>query len=258
MNARIFFYIVFLFLLITPHGALKAATAGEMKAEADSAYLTEQYDKAIALYNEVLKEGQSSRVCYNLGNCYYRKGQWAKAILWYERTLLLRPGDSDAADNLAMARANTVDQIDDEDQFFLVSVYQRLVSLTSVDGWARWAIAAFVVCLVSFLVYAFAPSYRVRRSAFYFSLAMLLFTALSNVFAFSLNSRLKASRGAIIMVPSVQVANTPTEGAKSHFVLHSGTRVDITDTSIKGWAAVRTPDGREGWVQSENVAMISL
>lgn len=76
-------------------------TAGAVtKADADSAYVHERYQQAIADYEALLKQGVSADLYYNLGNAYYRTDNMTKAILNYERALLLSPGDADIRFNL--------------------------------------------------------------------------------------------------------------------------------------------------------------
>jgi SH3-like domain-containing protein len=58
------------------------------------------------------------------------------------------------------------------------------------------------------------------------------------------------------MSSSVNVRKSPAEKAEAAFVLHEGTRVDITDKSIKGWREVRLADGREGWVEDGKIEEI--
>ena len=87
-----------------------AADVVPTKAEADSAYFKGNYADAIALYEGILKRGKkSSELYYNLGNSYYKSKDMAKAILNYERALLLNPGDGDIKFNLKLAQNKTVD-----------------------------------------------------------------------------------------------------------------------------------------------------
>lgn len=65
------------------------------KAEADSAYIRGQYQQAIKDYEMLLKQGASADLYYNLGNAYYRSENITRAVLNYERALLLSPGDRD-------------------------------------------------------------------------------------------------------------------------------------------------------------------
>ena len=101
-------------------GVLAMAQEAALK-EAETAYTSEDYAKAIALYEEVLSShGESAAVYYNLGNAYYKAGKLGPAILNYERCLLLQPGDADARFNLQMARQKTIDKIEPVGEFFLV------------------------------------------------------------------------------------------------------------------------------------------
>ena len=65
------------------------------KTEADSAYIRNDFAASVEMYENILKnEGESSDIYYNLGNSYYKMNNIAKAVLNYERALLLNPGNS--------------------------------------------------------------------------------------------------------------------------------------------------------------------
>lgn len=115
------------------------------KAEADSAYVRGQYQQAISLYESLLEQGSSADVFYNLGNAYYRTENIPEAVLNYERALLLSPGDRDIRFNLQIARSRTFDKIVPESEMFFVTWYRSLVSMMSVDGWARTALVALAL-----------------------------------------------------------------------------------------------------------------
>ena len=85
----------------------------ELLNQANESYSREDYKKAAELYEKVLQdEGISSDLYYNLGNAYYKDKQYAKAILNYERALLLSPGNEDARFNLNMANSHITDKIE--------------------------------------------------------------------------------------------------------------------------------------------------
>ena len=95
-----------LLLMLLPMAA-NAAT----KAEADSAYVNSNYQEAIKVYESLLNQGESAELYYNLGNAYYRTENITRAVLNYERALLLSPGDGDIRFNLQIARSKTIDKI---------------------------------------------------------------------------------------------------------------------------------------------------
>ena len=90
------------------------------KAEGDSAYVKNDYASAIQIYEALLKEGEAAEVYYNLGNSYYKTGDIAKAILNYERALLIQPGNADIRANLEIARAKTIDKVIPVPEVFFV------------------------------------------------------------------------------------------------------------------------------------------
>ncbi len=104
---------IYIILMLLLSGVVTYATDVKTLAEeATKMYQEGDYQKAIDLYNEMLSDDmESATVYYNLGNCYYKQGEIAKAILNYERALLLHPGDNDIKYNLTMAQKATVDNI---------------------------------------------------------------------------------------------------------------------------------------------------
>ena len=98
------------------------------KAEGDSAYMRNDYISAIQIYEALLGKGEAADVYYNLGNSYYKAGDIAKAILNYERALLLQPGNSDIRANLEIARSKTIDKVEAVPEIFFVSWINSLVN----------------------------------------------------------------------------------------------------------------------------------
>ena len=62
--------------------------------------------------------------------------------------------------------------------------------------------------------------------------------------------------GAVIMAGAVTVKSTPAQNGTELFVLHAGTRVEITDDSMNDWCEVRLPDGKQGWLESSQLEKI--
>ena len=226
------------------------------KAEADSAYVRGQYQQAIAQYEELLKQGASADLYYNLGNAYYRTENIPEAVLNYERALLLSPGDRDIRFNLQIARSKTFDKIVPESEMFFVTWYRSLVSLMSVDGWARTALVALALTIILLLVYLFSEKLWLRKAGFFGGVALLVLFVVANIFAWQQKEELLHRKGAIIFAPAVTVKSTPAANGTDLFILHEGTKVDITDGSMKDWKEIRIADGKEGWIESKHIRVI--
>ena len=71
----------------------------------NDAYRLGEYDRAIALYREVLDEGWAgAALYYNLGNAYFKTGNLGRAVLNYRKAWDLSPGDPEIGKNLEYAR----------------------------------------------------------------------------------------------------------------------------------------------------------
>ena len=226
------------------------------KAEADSAYIRGQYQQAIKDYEMLLKQGASADLYYNLGNAYYRSENITRAVLNYERALLLSPGDRDIRFNLQIARAKTIDKIVPESEMFFFTWYRSLVSLMSVDAWAWTALIALALLIVLLLVYLFSERIWLRKVGFFGGFVLLILFALSNLFAWQQKQDLLFRKGAIVISPSVTVKSTPAKNGTDLFILHEGTKVSITDGTMKGWMGIRIADGKEGWIESNMIEEI--
>lgn len=235
-----------LLIMILGVGSANAAT----KTEADSAYSKGNYQQAIANYQELLSKGVNADVFYNLGNAYYRSGDITQAVLAYERAHMLAPGDNAIRFNLQLASSKTIDKIAPESEMFFVTWYHSIVYAMSVDAWAYFAVALLFVGCLLILLYLFAQSITLRKVGFSGFVACLVFFVLSNVFAFQQKQTLEQRNAAIVTAPIVNVKNTPADSGADVFVIHEGTKVLITDKSMKGWWSIKLADGREGWMKT--------
>jgi tetratricopeptide (TPR) repeat protein len=226
------------------------------KTEADSAYVRGQYQEAIKGYEALLKQGASADLYYNLGNAYYRTENITRAVLNYERALLLSPSDRDIYFNLQLARSKTIDKITPEQEMFFVTWYRSLVNLASVDGWARTALLALALAIVLVLIYLFSERIWLRKVGFFGAMALIVLFVISNVFAHQQKELLMNRSGAIVISSAVTVKSTPAKQGADLFILHEGTKVTITDSSMKEWKEIRLADGKEGWIESDKIELI--
>lgn len=226
------------------------------KADADSAYLKNDYATAIQIYEHLLQTGESADIYYNLGNSYYKSDDIARAILNYERALLLKPGNDDIKTNLEIARGKTIDKIDSVPEIFFVSWTKSLINSISIDAWANWGIAFFILLIISLYFFIFSKRVILKKIGFISSLICLLFVICTNLFASYQKKTLTNRNTAIVVSPSVTIRSTPNENGTSLFVLHEGSKVFIKDNSMKLWKEITIEDGKVGWVSSSDIEII--
>ena len=251
-NTRTRGTLVLLTLLFLFPTTIQAVT----KQDADAEYSKGNYQQAIKDYEELLKAGESAEIYYNLGNAYYRTENITRAVLSYERALLLNPADDDIRFNLQMARSKTIDKITPESEMFFFTWYRSLVNLMTIDGWAHLAIASIILTLILALVYLFAGHLTLRKIGFYGGVLFLIIFLLSNLFAFQQKQMLMKRNGAIVTAPSVTIKKTPVTNSADQGVIHEGTRVDIIDDTMRDWKEIHLADGREGWIPATQIEKI--
>lgn len=226
------------------------------KAEGDSAYIKEDYATAIQVYEALLKDGEAADVYYNLGNSYYKTGEIAKAVLNYERALLMQPGSGDIRANLEVARAKTIDKVEPIPEVFFVSWTKSLINSMSVDAWATWGIVSFILLIVALYFFIFSKQTLLKKIGFVAGIIFLIITVCANLFASQQKERLINRSEAIVMNPSVTVRSTPSESGTSLFILHEGRKISIKDNSMKEWKEIRLEDGKVGWIPASAIEII--
>lgn len=226
------------------------------KATADSAYIRGEYATAIQIYEALLEEGVSPVVYYNLGNSYYKSEEIAKAILNYERALLLDPGNGDIRANLEIARAKTVDKEEIVPELFFITWGKSMLNLLSVDGWAKLGATSFILMLGMVALFLFGRSSLLKKISFGLGLFLLLLVVVTNSFASIQKQKLIKRDTAIVMTPSVTIRSTPSESGTSLFILHEGKKVTIKDNTMSEWKEIVLEDGKVGWIATKEIEII--
>lgn len=247
---------LYILLLSCIAGLAMAAEPLSPVLSANDAYRAADYHKAVTLYEQALRRGESAEAYYNLGNAYYRIDNIPKALLCYERANKMRPLDGDILHNMEIARGKTADKMPPESEPFFMDWLRWVLSLMTIQGWAYTALASLVVAMLLFLAYLFMDSLTIRRCSFYLSMLLLLCCAAGNLFAWQRMRILTTHDTAIVMAETAQVKASPTPKAPDACVIHEGTKVRITDHDISDWYGIRLPDGREGWIRRGDLDLI--
>src|SRR5215471_10617379 len=135
--------------------------------KANQAYAQGHFKEAVAGYEALVRSGQwSANLFYDLGNAYFRAGDFGHAILNYERALALERHHPEATANIQIAR--------DEGRALELqqSRPERYLQFASVNQYSVVAAIAFWLAILAVVSLIFAR----RRSATL--IAMLIFCLL--------------------------------------------------------------------------------
>lgn len=213
--------------------------------EANRNYAEGRFAQAVNGYSSLLAQnGYSASVLFNRGNAWRRLNQPGRAILDYKRALWLGPSNSAAvAANLKIAQQQAG-----------VTVMQPTLldlSLTGFDVLAWIAGAAALIMAVAALAarathlrWALAIRGLAASGAVIFIVAGVI-----------LVMRWPELNRAVVLDAGTPVHIAPAEAADVSFSLLAGDLVQI-DKRYAGYVAVRTADGRSGWVDAREIAQI--
>lgn len=249
-------HILYLFLFTLSATFCYGNEVAAIMSRADSAYQQENYTDAIALYEQIVANGnEGATLFYNLGNAYYKNGENAKALLWYERALKLDPSDEDIQHNIAFVNRKIIDKIDAVPETLFAQWWQKVTNLMNERQWAILSIIGSFLLFLSIGAYLFARSSGLRTTGFvtfWLSIIVIVFSVI-----FSAKQKEKATQHteAIVMDLVVDAKNAPNAGGKNLFVIHEGLKVQITN-EMNGWVEIRLPNGEKGWIAQNSIEKI--
>lgn len=244
MSKRYFFAAVIVFLNVTlcfSAQAIQVNAPGEFDS-ANALYKQAKYDDALRIYRSILDSGKiSGALFYNIGNCYFKKGELGKALLNYERSRILLPSDSDVRSNYEFTRMQL--SLQEEPANMLIRYFIRLFDELSANFLFVLIMLLYVSLFGIWTISLYMP--LVRRWIVFSSLTVLVLSLLVGVGLAKKIAFIK--RGAVVVTKEVEARFEPAEAATAYFKLTEGSRLEIIDTQDT-WVKVKRFDGRIGWI----------
>ncbi len=222
-----------------------------------AAYTEGDFAGALQDWEEIRSAGLMSReLYYNLGNAYFKNGEIAPAILWYERALKLDPSDKDVRHNLEYARSLTQDRIEEVPEIIFEQWGHALCYLLPSNTWAVLGLVFLATAIAMALLYLLGSTPGRRRVGFFVGIVCFILSINGWDFAQWQMREARAQDRAIVMRPVSSVKSSPSaESAKDLFILHEGTRVKILD-NVGSYTNIELGDGRQGWIPASDIEVI--
>jgi tetratricopeptide (TPR) repeat protein len=250
-KSRIPFFLLLISLICIPVLLTAQELSRSDPTTAEDFYREGDYLTAISLYEEILAQGWTGGgVYYNLGNCYYKLGQYGRAILNYERARRFLGRDADLEHNLKLVNLRIYDKIEPLPRIFIIRVFMAISELFTPAGWARLLILAewLLLGLAIGLYLIHRPGLR-RFLVWGFFIALFVALVSGGFFVQQKIYRNSLVEG-IVLDESVEVRSAPEPGATELFTLHEGVKVRII-RDVAGWAEIRLADGKRGWMPED-------
>lgn len=235
---------------------LSAAEPTTQLTNANQAYQQKDFAAAIQQYEALLQQGyRSAALYYNLGNSYYRTNDLGKAILNYERALLLDPNDADTKHNLQFVQDKLPDEIDPLPEFFLVKGWNGLGGLFSAQTWSVLALVLLWLGIAGLSLWLLGRVRLYKKIGFIAGSSLLIITLLAFNLANSRTKMMQYSGRAVVLQREIVLRSAPDALSKEVFVLHSGATVQLLD-QIGDWYKVSLRNGEQGWLPEQSFERI--
>ncbi len=234
----------------------KADQTSGMLDSANSAYSKGDFQRAITQYEGIRNKGlESAELYFNLGNAYFKTNNIAFAVLNYERAKKISPNDEDIAVNLKLVNQKIEDKIDAAPQLFLTQWKNGLVDLMSEKAWSILCILLITIALILYAIFI-SFNNRAFKQIGFFGGTIFIVSAIATFFIAQHKYTLtKNNTDAIITSASVTVMGSPNEKGTKLFILHEGTKVDVTQEN-DGWTEIKIANGNVGWIKGKDVTSI--
>jgi tetratricopeptide (TPR) repeat protein len=216
--------------------------------KANQEYAQGHFTEAISGYEALVRAGQwSANLFYDLGNAYFRTGDFGRAILNYERALTLERHHPEATANLQIAR--------DEARALELqqSRPERYMQFASINQYCIAATIAFWLAIFAAVTLIFAR----RKSATLIAVLIfcLLVCAVSTYAVFALERGSNGYALAIVTGNDVQARLATADTANSVLALPQGSEINIL--SIRGdWIYAALPNSLRGWIPAKDAEQV--
>ena len=228
--------------------ALCAADASSSFSDGNNAYVAAaslpgdeaaaSYAKAVECYEQALKDGGPSWTAeFNLGNSYYKLGDYGKALLHYERALATDPLKPETRANMEQLR-KTAGLSGMREEGRIESWALRV----PMNGW-MWAGALFGWAFLAAVV--LPPLYGRHRLAT-ISASVAAF-ALFSICILGMYGWHIHAKWQIVTAPDTLLKSAPAEEASTIRQIPPASYAKVMKTH-GDWEFVRTENGDEGWL----------
>ncbi len=234
--------IMVLFLFCGPLVLTATETPSQLFEKANSAYSTGKFEEAATIYEQLRNdEGESAFLLYNLGNTYAQMANPGKAILNYERSLLLTPGESDTKGNLDLIRKN-------------YGLFQEEISfgekVTKALGVNQWSMIGLIFLILLVAVHVMDLRLKINKHLKIWASSCLV--GLLLLILFITHRQYQQWHRAVIVASDAHLLISPFSSASTKGSIQEG-RLVYPLKQHGGFYLIMDETGRDGWISTSAI-----
>ncbi len=243
-------------LLLFTAAFVWANPAEQQLQVANETYRAGNFEESTKQYEALLEQGyRSEALYYNLANSYFRLGRQGRAVLNYERALMLDPTDADTQHNLRVLRSRLPDDIEVLPEFFLEKWWRNISLSLSAESWGTFALVCLWLGVGGLILWLLGKKRQLKKNGFAAGVILLVFSGLAFVLA-NYHHQLDQNSGrGVVMQSRAAMHSAPDDESQVIRELHEGATILIVD-KIGDWYKIALLNGEEGWLPKDTFEKI--
>lgn len=238
-------------LCLVPHAMGQSDSTHTIVPSIGAQYIEQSdYAGAARQYSAALEANPSASLYHNLGVTYGLMEQYPRAILAYERALMLNPFQRETRHNLRLSYRKIKDAPDAGHSFPLLDDIAYGLSDTTLGV---LSLVLFVIFIALLILFRIGATILVRKVSFYSSFGILVLWLGVNALLLHQWYYHRVGQTRAIVLTTTPLLSSAEADATEIVVLNAGSPVFLMSNTSSDLSAVRLSDGRHGYVQSSAI-----
>jgi tetratricopeptide (TPR) repeat protein len=241
--------------------AKPSVMASDTMSTANHLYDTGQFSQAAQAYQQLVDQGfADSALFYNLGNAYFKQGDYGRAVLNYRRAEQLAPRDADIKANLDLARTQTVDQAQtaESNEGLLGSLGHWTQQWLTVNELAIAVLMVWVLFVLLMIIFSHIPKATMLREGMQYLVIMTALVLIAGIASLGSRTYLANTQPeAVVLAQEVNVTSGPGPNYVTQFNLHNGAEVRLLESRGNWTRLALAEDNLQGWVPANTLETVN-
>lgn len=249
MNQKTLIIIILLMTAVCC-SAIESQQFRQINQQAIQAYHSKDYDQALEKFTQLEFNGIiNADLFYNIGNCYFRKSQLGRAILYYKKALKIDPSHAQAASNLKFMQTLIKDKIESQDKGALLELLESIYKSIDMNSAALFTAILFACLIILIILLQTVFADRDKSLPVFLIIIIIILLSASSIIAYLKYDNFNSRDEAVITAQTAIGYSGPGEEYTRVFTIHEGLSCQIEDQK-DNWLLIKLDNGIGGWIDA--------